>query len=429
MSATHRIVHIGDLHLGPNARQADRLAALDLIIETELAKPDLALWALPGDLFHSRSSIDDRNELAPRLQRMADAAPVVLVYGNHDAPGDLELLARLKARHPITVASRPGVDYFVGGTGEIIAAAFIPYPSRAGLVGAGVASGALEQTGSQFFDMAVIGLSAGLEQIADGIVDGEPYIPIVLGHVNVAGARASSGQPQIGQEIELDQAALQRFQANAYIGLNHIHKHQQVGRAVYAGSICRLDFGEVEPKGYVEVTYLKLGDQWQHTWQFVELPVAPLYHVEGELTREGFTFVCTTGVGGDVVDTPASWHGSEVRVRYRFKKAEAGALDVARIHAEFAEAKSLKLDPVPVLEHTVRAPEIATAVTLEAKVRACCDVQGIAWTSGLAAKLAALQSQDPAVVLAGVTGSSTPSSSTPNAATNPKQPELAEATR
>lgn len=416
MSVTHRVIHIGDLHLGPNARQADRLAALDLIIDIGIAQGDIALWAIPGDLFHSRSSIEDRNELAPRLQRMAHVAPVALVYGNHDAPGDLELLARLKAPWPITVASQSGVDYFVGGTGEVIAAAFIPYPSRAMLVAGGVDSAALEQTGSRMFETLVIGLAASLEDIAGGVVEGEPYIPIVLGHFNVVGARASSGQPQIGREIEVSEAALQRFMPNAYVGLNHIHKHQPVGRAVFAGSGCRLDFGEVEPKGYVEVTYVKVAGSWCHTWQFVELPVAPLWHVEGELTRDGFTFVCTTGVGGDVVDTPTTWKGSEVRVRYRFNKAEAGVIDEAHIHAEFAEAKALKLDPVPVHEQRVRAPEVAAAVTLEDKVKACCELQQIPFTSGMAAKLAALQQQDPAVVLAGVSGASP--TGTPVAATS-----------
>ncbi len=422
MSATHRIIHIGDLHLGPNARQGDRLAALDLIIETAIAQPDLALWALPGDLFHAKSSIEDRNELAPRLQRMADVAPVVIIRGNHDADGDLELLARLKAAHPIHVHVYAGCDYFPLATGAMAALAVIPYPSRAALVGAGVASDVLEQTGSQAFEVLVMGLAAALAQIADGVIEGEPYIPLVLGHVNIAGARASMGQPQIGREIELSEAALQRFMPNAYIGLNHIHKHQQVGRAVYAGSVCRLDFGEVEPKGYVEVTYVKVGGAWRHTWQFVELPVAPLWHVEGKLTRDAFTYVCTAGLGGDVVETPATFTGSEVRCRYTFKKSEIGALDAALIHAEFAGVKALKLDPVPVLEHNVRAPQIALAPTLEAKVKTCCEVQGITWTPGVATKLAALQSQDPAGVLAGVSGASP--TGTPVAATN--QRELAE---
>ena len=416
---THRIVVIGDLHLGPNARQADRLAALDLVIAAGLAHSDLALWAIPGDIFHSRSSIDDRNELAPRLQQMADRAPIVLVSGNHDAPGDLQILARLRATHPILVADRPGILTAQLATGVDAAIAAIPYPSRAGLVSAGAASGSLEQTGSQALEVMVMGLAAALDEAAAA-----GRLPLVLGHVNIAGARASSGQPQIGQEIELSEAALQRFPENAYCAFSHIHRHQQVGRGIYTGSICRLDYGEVEPKGYIEVEYVKVGSTWMHQWHFIELPVAPLYHVEGSLARDGFTFVCTTGIGGDVVDTPATWKGSEVRVRYRFKKAEAGVLDVAQIHATFAEVKSLKLDPVPVLEHNVRAPEIAAAQTLEQKVQAYCELQGIRWTPGLAHKLAALQSQDPAVVLAGVTGAGSDPQA-PNAATN-QQPELAE---
>lgn len=434
MSAAVRIVHIGDLHLGPNARQADRLAALDQIIASEVDQPDLALWLLTGDLFHSNSRIEDRNEVAPRIQQMANVAPVLVVRGNHDAHGDLDILARLEAAFEIRVCTRPEVAYL-----PPVAVAAIPYPDRAGIVGAGVASAAVEQTGTQLLDTLCMALAEDLARF-----EAEGAAPIVALHANVQGARASTGQPQIGQEVDLALSTLERFTPTAHVAAGHIHKHQQVGRAVYAGSICRLDYGEVEPKGYVAITYVQVGAQWQHTWEFIELPVAPLIHVEGNLTREGFTYVCTSGVGGDVVEAPTalcddcrgadpqtcssrcangrvvSFRGTEVRCRYTFPKAEIGVLDVAQIHATFAEAKSLKLDPVPVLAHTVRAPQVAEAPTLEKKVQAVCEVQGIPWTPGLAAKLAALQTQDPATILAAVAGEASP------AAATPAQPELAE---
>src|SRR5688572_13495941 len=102
MTALCRAVAIGDAHLGPNARQADRLRALDTIIDAGLALGDtLGCWLWAGDVFHAKSTIADRNELAPRLIRMANAAPVIGCRGNHDAHGDLELFSKLQATWPI----------------------------------------------------------------------------------------------------------------------------------------------------------------------------------------------------------------------------------------------------------------------------------------------------------------------------------------
>src|SRR6185295_10123179 len=84
---------------------------------------------------------------------------------------------------------------------------------------------------------------------------------LMIGHVSVAGAVSSVGQPQIGGELEITQDHLDRLGPVPKC-LNHIHKHQQVGGAIYAGSLCRLDWGEVEPKGYVVVTY----DQGINHW-------------------------------------------------------------------------------------------------------------------------------------------------------------------
>src|SRR4051812_38131296 len=101
---------LADLHLqATHKRHADRLRALDRIIAEEIADGSLGAWLLAGDLYHQRSTVEDRNDLAPRIQRMADVAPVVIVYGNHDADGDLEILARLEAAWPITVIAAAGV--------------------------------------------------------------------------------------------------------------------------------------------------------------------------------------------------------------------------------------------------------------------------------------------------------------------------------
>jgi DNA repair exonuclease SbcCD nuclease subunit len=396
----HAFIHIGDTHLGPNGRQDDRLNALDQIVphgEQLATEKRLAAWLWPGDLFHAKSTIDDRNALAPRLQRMAALAPVVIVYGNHDVPGDLEVFARLESPWPIHVISSPRVIHVETATQGEAAIFCLPYPHRAGLVSGGAAHDDLGQQARAALEPMFIAAAAELEAAR---ADGE--IPLFVGHVNVGGALSSAGQPQIGMEIELDPSLLARL-GSIYKGLNHIHKHQVVAGAVYAGSICRLDFGEQEAKGFIEVTCLA----GEFTWRFVSLDVPAQYHVEGELSRDGFAVTSINGetagqVAPELWRDPEQWRGADVRVRYRYVKAEISALDVAKIHAEFAGARSLKLDAVPVLAHEVRAPEIAAAATLDDKVRAYCERHGVTWTDCLASKLADLQRQSPEALLTSV---------------------------
>lgn len=389
--ATHVFVHLGDTHLQHgHPRNPDRLAALDQIIRRGLETPRLAAWLWPGDVFHAKSTPEDRNAVAVRLQQMAHRAPVLICPGNHDQPGDLEIFEKLDADWPIRVVTTPGVVQLGSATRQTIACAVLPYPHKAGLVAAGVEHAALGDAAAQAFDAFVLTFTAELGTAVE-IYDA---IPLFIGHVNVGGAIASVGQPQIGREIELHPSHLARLGPIAK-ALNHIHKHQEIHGAVYAGSITRQDYGEMEAKGYVEWTYDDVTGEW--SWRFVEIETAEQLQIEGRLTRDGFEYANPDG--------RTSWAGADIRVRYRYVKAEVGALDVAHIHAEFAGCRSLKLDPVPELEHQVRAPEIAAAVTLEEKVQAYAARHGIAWTPAMALKLALLQAHDEQALVAAVTQS------------------------
>lgn len=378
-----RVVHIGDMHLGPNARNADRRAAFEQILNRELSSGrQVAMWAIPGDLNHGRMTIEDRNWLADIMMSMAAVAPVVICYGNHDLPGDLDFLALLGTIYPIHVVSVPRVVRveMVAGwsvSGKYPASIFVmPYPTKSGLVAAGVAQESIGETARAALDMVFLASAAEM-----AAAPGDP-IRMVLGHVNVSGSMLSSGQPNIGREIEVDAALLQRF-GPIYIGLNHIHKGQSIGGAHYPGSICRLDYGEVEPKRYLVVEY----DAHRSLHEFVVheelLDVAPMYHVEGELTVEnGF-------VSGPLDRT--DWTGCEVRVRYTYNAVEKDALDHTLPGKAFASAKVLKVEPIAMRSRVVRSPEVAAAVTLDDKVRAYVEQSGIEWTPGLDAKLALVQ--------------------------------------
>lgn len=245
-----RAVALGDAHLGPNARQADRLRALDTIIDAGI---DLGLslgcWLWPGDLFHAKSAIADRNELAPRLIRMANAAPVVGCRGNHDAPGDLAIFEALATQWPIAFVERPQVVTVATPTGHVLHVFALPWPEEAGLAAAGVAPGAIPAAAREALNMIFIDAGA---QLAQARADG--HLTAFIGHCTVVGAVASNGQPQAGLGIEIDAELL------AHLGdcpkiCNHIHRPQEVAGAIYVGSICRLDFGEREEKRFLVVEW------------------------------------------------------------------------------------------------------------------------------------------------------------------------------
>lgn len=407
---TSTFVVIGDLHLQHgHARHEDRLRALDQILTEQRDRPDLAAWLLLGDVFHQRSSIADRNALAPRLQAMAQRAPVVILQGNHDAPGDLAIFAELRAAWPLTLIATPQTLRVRCATGVMASIAGLPYAHKAALVAAGfaptdvpaAARGPLADVVDQLVDDLAAARAAG-------------DVTLVIGHLTVDGAVTSSGQPSIGAEIALAPDQVDRFHP-APVFFGHVHRAQPIGQketAWYVGSVCRMDWAEVEPKAYQIVTFGARG--WpgyvgdgpygaNGTWDFdvraLPVDVPPMWHVEGALTRDAdgqssFRGQVTRGPNGKVMAAPASWAGCEVRVRYTFRASERAALDHRVVGAGFVDAARLQLEPIAVPDAGLRAPDVATAQTLAAKVRAWCAANGATASRALLDKLAALERPD-----------------------------------
>lgn len=393
---TIQFVHIGDAHLqSTGSRNAAKLAALDQVIAEGSALPNLGAWLVPGDLFHTKSSVEDRNDWSRRLRLMANRAPVAICYGNHDVPGDLDILGRLEAKWGIYVFTEQTVFRMPLATGHIAALAVLPYPTKAGLVSAGIAKGDVIPAAAELLDLLFVSFAGELQA---AMRKGD--VPLFMGHVNVAGSLVSNGQPQIGMEIEIDASMLGRLPA-VYCALNHIHKAQAIGGGVYAGSIAPMSWGEIESKAYNVVDCTRAVDgQWVAGWQSELICTAALYHVEGLLTRDGFTWQVTAGPGGDVQTAPASWRGCEVRVRYKFAQSEKSVLDQARVLVEFVDAARLEVEPIAVPDRALRSPEVAAARTLAEKLAAY--QQAPALTPSLSAKLAVLEHSDSLAVIGAV---------------------------
>lgn len=408
------LVHIGDVHAAPGPRSADRWRAVDQIVREGLALEQLGAWLIPGDLFDALSTTEDRNAWDARLQRMADVAPVVIIYGNHDRPGDLDGFANLKANHSIYVIDRPHVLVLRLATLQMAAIFCLPYPQKAGLVGAGVASGDVVAAGGDLLEPIFMTAAAQLQDCAAA-----GMFTLMIGHVNVAGAQLSNGQPSIGHEIELNPKHLDRLGDIPKL-LNHIHKPQTIAGAHYAGSVCRLDYGEIEEKRYLVVNF------YDEDTEIVSKPldVAPMFHVEGELTRDGFFLsqdaplcpICD-GIGTDQdaleftdVAPPCPscdgrgrrliWEGCDVRVRYSYKASEKAVIKEEAVREIFKHALRLKVEGVAISDRELRAPAVAAAKTLPDKLAAYRKVEQL--EPSIAAKVALLERGDTTAVLAGV---------------------------
>lgn len=386
---THaRIVVIGDIHQQHgHRRNAARLDALDQILAAGYRLRDLAAWIVLGDVFHMRSTPDDRNAIAPRFQLMAALAPVFVVEGNHDAPGDLAILERLAGAHPITVVTRAQVIPVTLATGHMAAIFALPYPHKGTIVAAGVAGEQVRDVASEAIDAIVRGAAAEFAACPPDV------LRLAIGHATLAGAVSSVGQPMgLERDIAVDLGALEQLGDMPKI-FGHIHKAQELpGGALYAGSIARNDWGEVEDKRFLVLTATVAG-RHGHTWAIESQPIAcpVLWHVEGQLTRDGFDWRVTRGPDGEDLAAPTSFAGSEVRVRYRFNPDDVAALDLTLVRAPFADAAVVELEPIALRNRAVRAPEVAAATTLEEKVAAFVRASGREWTPALAEKLAQLQ--------------------------------------
>lgn len=395
-----RVVCIGDVHVAPGERRADRWAAVEHIIDKEMHGPrPVTLWVVLGDLSHGlshgRMQPDDRNWWCRQLRLMANEAPVIIPYGNHDVPHDLDIFGHLAGRFPIAVIDAPRIVDAKTEEGETVLRVFVlPYPQKAGQVAAGAS---LEDARQALFTIC----SQAAEVLRTSTVPG-----LVVGHVNIAGAVSSVGQPQIGQEIELDPSALALFDARVPKVFGHIHKAQTVAGAFYAGSVCPMDWGETEAKSYLTIDYPEHRGA-SPVVRREELPSAPMFHVEGIVDPDGcggYQFFWE--IVSETTTPPTVWTGCDVRVRYSFPASSRDLIDAEIVRAPFAGARRLKLEPIAIPDRQTRSPLVAQAVTLDDKVLAWAEDARKTLTAegrlGVLAALHELQGHDRDTVVAAV---------------------------
>lgn len=369
-----QIVAFGDTHLrAADPWNADRLSAWDQVIAHGSSLKQLGAWVHCGDVFDGASSIQDRNDAAERLQRMLEKAPVLIVGGNHERPGDLAIYRRLSGRHSITVVESASVVAVPLATKHGAVVFALPYPSKGALVAAGLGA----QEADQALDTLFVDAAQRLrEEQARGAV------AFMVGHATITGSRASTGQPLIGPEISVTAAHLSRLPKEILKVFGHIHLPQALHGAAYVGSGCRLSFGETEAKRFIVAT---IREDSIYQLESVPLVCPSKYHAECEIDREAVRWRLTKGPDGPVDAPPADadWAGCDIRARVRYVPAERALLgDIrTRVQSEFPGARRVDVEPIAVQQRELRAPEVVQATTLSEKLRAWARLTGTPWAA------------------------------------------------
>lgn len=264
-----RILHTADWHIGEltgpvingqNARELDTLRCIDYLID-QAKEEAVDLCLVAGDLFDKSKLWGDTmlrqiEAAADRLFRLAEVAPVVLLFGtaNHD---NMQAFKNLEAmRIPnLYIATGPGiinvnvmVDRFANQTMPVQVGCIPGFDKgyfRA--QNPGMSAEEENQVCSRMLGDIVLGLSAQINP---------EYPAILMAHYTVVGCQLDNGEHVFLQsDVVLPKDALLAARNFDLVCLGHIHRAQEVefcGRPTfYSGPPNSLTFNEEgQEKGF-----------------------------------------------------------------------------------------------------------------------------------------------------------------------------------
>ena len=371
-----KIAFITDQHFDHASRWDETLRIAQWCISTlREERPDVI--ALGGDMFERRPMPVETRAVAEWVQGLANIAPVVGVYGNHDAPESLAVMNRLEARHAIRIADAPEVLSF-----NEVGIALLPWPRKASILAAlgGVPQEQAGQAAQEALRSVLRGLGAELEEVAPA--GGR----VLVGHAMVHGSMTSHGQPLCGHDLELNLADLALAGCDAHL-LGHVHLG--VGNewniagapALYGGSFRRTAFGELEEKS---VVMLNVAPGEPARVRRIVIPCTQMLLVETGWYPEHLALpgdvVRSAGFDSDAEPPTSITQATEVRIRYHVaaEHREAAARAAAELRDRWLSdgATVVKLEPVVEVSTRARAPEVAQARTLRDQLDAHWESKG-----------------------------------------------------
>ena len=248
-----RFLHTSDWHLGKTlkgrSRADEHRAALTEILDI-VRKEKIDCFLLTGDVFDSQAPPPEAERLAfdffSELKGLH--VPAVIIGGNHDHPKrlvairDVLRLIDVHVRPEPARASSGGVVE-IEKNGERAQIAVLPFVTAGKIEDAARLMGP-EIERYQAYSERIGAMCEALTQSFSS-----QTVNLLLGHMYVDGAHTSRSEREIHVAKPYAVQA-QRFPSTAhYIALGHLHRPQEISspsRAMYAGSILQLDFGERE---------------------------------------------------------------------------------------------------------------------------------------------------------------------------------------
>lgn len=284
-----KILHFSDAHIdianygkhdpvsGLPVRVMDFLSALDQVIEAALNESvDLVIFA--GDAYKDRNPQPTfQREWGERIMRLSRAGiTTILLVGNHDVSPSAGRATTIQEFSTLNVPNvivadkiqKLGFDRLRLPL-EVIT---IPWISPNALMARDEISG---KTPEDVMRLVEDRIGQAVEEM---IESSNPDLPLILtAHASVQGAKYGSEKTvMLGQELIINTNILRDYRLD-YVGLGHIHKHQELNHGehppiIYSGSIERINFGEVkEKKGFV---LAEIGRGFCR-WQFKETFIRP----------------------------------------------------------------------------------------------------------------------------------------------------------
>ena len=369
-----RCLLIGDAHLHEGENLDDVAACLGFAVQTARERNvDLAIFL--GDQFDRKSTPEERLVLRDVL--LAMPCPSILIRGNHEALGDLQVFAGYPDVH---VFEQPAIF-----PGELVRSkcadvVVVPWAEKSWLAARGWTGEAGDQAGARVLADLIRGLVATRPHPA------RPFL--LVGHLAVGGALSSSGQPLIGHGLEITLGDLVDAGAAATL-LGHIHLPQELAPNVfYAGSVACVDFGEEGETKRIGVIDVGADGSTDLTW--LPTPCRKWVTIEAGVDSGILTETCDAFCGQV---NPPDFAGMNVRYRYRCSEEESHLFDRAEIERRFAGAHTLKIVPEIERMQRVRAAEVAAARTVEEKLCAWGGATGVEITPTHLEKLHQLESE------------------------------------
>lgn len=362
-----KILHFADAHIdiathgkhdpetGLPIRALDFLKALDTIIDHAISeKVDLVIFA--GDAYKDRTpSPTFQREWGKRIIRLPQAdIPALLLVGNHDispASGRAHTLQEFDTLQvpKVRVLYKPELLKPVDLWGLQLQVLSLPWVFRSSLVAALGLSAVEEDTVHEEIEKRLTTiLQARMDEL-------DPALPTVLvGHGSVQGAVYGNERTvMLGKDLVLP-GSLVKDPRLDYTALGHIHKHQDLNPGlhppvVYAGSIERVDFGEVaDDKGFV-IAEVEKGNT---SYRFVKLNGRAFFDRLVRLSMEDRVMEKILASSPDETEA----ENAIFRLVIEYPRELEGEIDEPALRQKFASALEFHLVRRPQVEARLRLP-------------------------------------------------------------------------